>query len=508
MNLGPEWKGYQRNKQEVIKRLKRGQYEMISGNGVGLMDRFFAFMREVGFLDAMEQVEGQGYERVMIPVAKLLLSYQSKILLGIAHMNQVPDLLFREIGILRLIGFTARQIQEGYCDRGADKRVGPFHKDTLADALDQLGAEEVEGLLNQTVGLLAGGGFFSGKRLKVILDASDLETTEGYEGVGQKTVEKRIKDKRGRVQRIEVTVYGWKLIMLQEVETRMVVAAKVVAINEHESNYTLALIEQGQKNLVGSGQQIGMVVMDKGFLDGEDLWALDQRGIGFVVPAKKGMQVTQDAQGFRGQTQDRQYLCYEEQQVKHKGQKVLTQVYGIKELSSYDQYGDEVHRKQRYAKGFEPHPINAVVVTQWKGEPYEPGKERVFLSNLRVNKPLERIGEYDERSDIENLGFRELKQGWLIGTFPKKTKAAVLAHILLTLVVFNLANAFRTDRGYSLGDKGIRRFRREEMGRDMIHKVIVFAGQWYAILDVEELMVILGVPPTTFFRINPKEVAF
>jgi len=27
-------------------------------------------------------------------------------------------------------------------------------------------------------------------------------------------------------------------------------------------------------------------------------------------------------------------------------------------------------------------------------------------------------------------------------------------------------------------------------------------------LDVEELMMILGVPPQTFFRIDPKEVAF
>ena len=55
-----------------------------------------------------------------------------------------------------------------------------------------------------------------------------METTERYEGVGEKTVEKRIKDKYGRVRKIEVTVYGWKLIMLQEIGSRMAVAAKVV----------------------------------------------------------------------------------------------------------------------------------------------------------------------------------------------------------------------------------------------------------------------------------------
>ncbi|MFQ5794870.1 MAG: hypothetical protein ACE5JP_07460 [Candidatus Bipolaricaulia bacterium] len=42
------------------------------------------------------------------------------------------------------------------------------------------------------------------------------------------------------------------------------------------------------------------------------------------------------------------------------------------------------------------------------------------------------------------------------------------------------------------------------MGRDSIHQVIVFAGEWYAVLDVEELMVILGKPPETFFRVDPE----
>jgi len=48
----------------------------------------------------------------------------------------------------------------------------------------------------------------------------------------------------------------------------------------------------------------------------------------------------------------------------------------------------------------------------------------------------------------------------------------------------------------------------QEMHGESIHKLIIFAGEWYASLDVEELMMILGVPPQTFFRVDPKEVAF
>ena len=118
------WEGYRRNKQEVVKRLKQGRYEMITGNGVGLMDRFFAFMREIDSLDVVEEVEGEGYERVMIPMAKLLLTYQSKILLGIAHMNQVPDLLFNELGVLKLIGFTLLPARSGKGTVSVEKGSG------------------------------------------------------------------------------------------------------------------------------------------------------------------------------------------------------------------------------------------------------------------------------------------------------------------------------------------------------------------------------------------------
>ena len=38
------------------------------------------------------------------------------------------------------------------------------------------------------------------------------------------------------------------------------------------------------------------VVFDRGFLDGVDLWWLDQHGLLFVVPAKDNMAVTVDAQ--------------------------------------------------------------------------------------------------------------------------------------------------------------------------------------------------------------------
>ena len=55
-----------------------------------------------------------------------------------------------------------------------------------------------------------------------------------------------------------------------------------------------ALITQARANLAGYAR-LHKVVFDKGFLDGTDLWWLDQQGRCRVVPAKANLAVTADA---------------------------------------------------------------------------------------------------------------------------------------------------------------------------------------------------------------------
>jgi hypothetical protein len=40
------------------------------------------------------------------------------------------------------------------------------------------------------------------------------------------------------------------------------------------------------------------IVIDRGYLDGEDLWELEKRGILFVIVGKAGMIVVEDAQAI------------------------------------------------------------------------------------------------------------------------------------------------------------------------------------------------------------------
>ena len=114
--------------------------------------------------------------------------------------------------------------------------------------------------------------------------------------------------------------------------------------------------------------------------------------------------------------------------------------FSVAGLRTLDEYHDP---KRNKAVG---EAINAVMVTCWDGLEYEHGKEKAFLTSLEVSKPRVVIDDYDLRSLIENCGNRDLKQGWLINQYPKKQVDAIRAHVFLTIGMFNMTLAYRTEQ--------------------------------------------------------------
>lgn len=466
-------------------------YRLVQPGGWGFLDKFLIFLKTIGYLAVLD-VDGEGYQRRMITIAKLLLTYNIKILLGISSMNQVPQLLFSDIGLLMMLGYTAEQIKNGHCNRGEGKKEGPMHKDTLGDALDRFSPEEMEQILNRGAKLMAKQGFLDDDDT-YIQDATDIQTTELCVGCGRKTVEKEIKNKKGEKIKVEETTYGFKLLIMRSLESRVIVAAKMAKIQESEKNYTLPILRQAIKN-IGTGK-IKLLLIDRGYLDGKTLWKIKHGfNIDFIIPAKKDMHVTADARGLRN--------SMDESRIFREGNKRI-EVMGIKGLTSYDQYGDAEHnKKNNNSKDFRGNPINVIMVTKWKEEEYKPGKEKVFLTSLGVTRPFNVLNQYDLRSLIENTTFRELKQGWLINKIPKKTFNAVNSHVMLTLCMYSLTNVYRTELGQELTNNGIRRFRLQT-NKDTRSKVVILTDEHYGIFDLEELMVLVGNPPKIFTEIKP-----
>jgi hypothetical protein len=341
------WQAARRDDSRVARRLYRkqvvdGVYRLDEG---ALLDDFFTFLHQLGVVELLDEVQGTAVQREMVPVVQYVLLYSLKTLFGIERMQALPPLLFSDEALMRLVGFNAQQVRHGVCQRGAAARqgprtTGPICPEALADNIVKLNLRDLEALFNRVIRVLAQAGVFAAK-VTGILDATDLETTAQYEGGGQVTRQRKITDKRGQVHEIEVTVYGWKLIMLIEARTKIPLAATVVPIQEHETLSLRALITQARTNLAGH-VRLHKVVFDKGFLDGVDWWWLEQRGITFGVPAKAKMAVTIDAQAQaaagEGITVGRRAHIVRQGQGKTAWtERLETGVVGIAALTTYDQ---------------------------------------------------------------------------------------------------------------------------------------------------------------------------
>lgn len=490
--MGISWQFYERAQKEVYRKLKaRERPQAVVGAGWGFLDHFFIFLFSLGFF-ARVDFRPQRVKRVMVPTLLMILTYEVKQLMGISSMNQLEEHLFRDVALLKIIGFTARQIQEGFCRRGKGKRQGPMHRDTLADFLTRFTAKEVDFILEEAVRVLVKHKLVRGKTY--ILDATDLPTTERYPGCGVKKVVKKVwSRKEGKEVEVVEYVYGYKLLVLMEARHKLVVAARVVKINEQEKKFTKELVQEAQRR---TGGAVKVLLVDRGFIDGVLLWWLWKKmKIGFVIPARRNMEVSQDLRGFRSEQADGQRVFWEEtKEVK---------VMGVRGLLSYDQFGEEGHKKRRGRRDFKANPINGVMVVRWGGRDYEPGEEKVFLTSLSVCRPLRVLEQYDLRSEIENQGFRELKQGYHLLKYPKKTESAVRAHVVLTLVIYSLVNAYKSQRGQRLAHLGIRRWRGKQMGQS-IHKMIVYYEGIYGIVDVEELFYLMDMTPKELYRMKIK----
>jgi Transposase DDE domain len=499
------WEVARRDDARVARRLYRkqevdGVYRLDEG---AVLDDFFHFLQSIGVMALLEQVHGAAIQREMVPYMQYVLLYGLKTLFGIERINALPPLLFGDEAVMQLVGFNAQQVREGVCQRGAATRQGerppgPISPETLANNIVKLNLRDLESLFNGAIRALAQAGLFA-RRVMGIADGAELETTARYRGCGQVTRRVRIEDKRGQEHEIEVTVYGWKVLLLIEAVTKIPLAVKVGQIQEHEALWTRALVTQARMNL-GSYAHLAKVVFDKGFLDGPTLWWLDQQGLRFVVPAKTNMAVTADARAQAAVGEDvtvgrRVHTLRHGQGKAAWSERLETEVVGITGLTPYDQYGTPAHERQAHRRDFQAHPINAVVIRQWNGKDYGPGGKTVFLTNAPVAKPLQVFDDYDDRSLIENCCIKEAKQQWDLGHPPQKTARAVRVHGLFTLLMFALATAYRLqcEREATGGEPvGWQRWRRRLLEQTR-EKVIVFAQGAYGIFHLAEYSLLVGV---------------
>jgi hypothetical protein len=329
---------------------------------------------------------------------------------------------------------------------------------------------------------------------KFALDSTIVETSPDFPGCGKT---KRKKEGRSNDPPEYEYIHGFKLFALYEVKSRIIVAIHIVPANESDHNYFLPMIKKGIRNC-GKGR-IDLVIADRGFLNGSHLWELKYKfGIDFIIPAKAGMIIREDAIGLRN--------SYEN---KTTGEwsygKSTCQGYGVNGLKSYLEYNPKGIKNNRKTDGT---PLNAVAITTWRGKPVSPEKQIVLLTSLSAEEDAAAIAKgYRLRSYIENCGFRELKQAAFLKKLPRRTgqyaENAAYIHIILCVFAHTLFYSFlRWRKKQTREESGdcMRTWRRQESLKQSNTILIVAEENYYAFFEIYELLNILGVKQK--YRIN------
>jgi hypothetical protein len=487
----------------------------------GLFDEFFYFLEQFGIMDLLMKLDPEITQRESnVKFPAVILIYLMRIVAGLAFFWHIHPVILRSQPLMRIVGFNGRQIRDGTCERGKKKSCsdtcdnpdeaeggqpteirGPICPDSIAAYVQAIAAHMLERLLNGVVAVLAQHSLFP-KQIHAVLDCSEIESTQLCEGCGKVTKEKapELRRRKGRIRKVLETVFGFKIWVVWDPNSRIPIAMRFATIEVADINYAREVIQQAVGNL-GSHATIVSLAIDRGFMDGPFLWWLnDEMNIIFYIPAKRSMSVYEDALSLvdTGFVQTRQR---KRGVGAGKNKTTVTDswhVVGIQGLTSAGFYGPLGSGSHENRNDFTPNPINAVVVLHDPYKENNPNSDTlVILTNASVRKPLKVYDGYDARSEIENGTFREAKQAWFIERPARNNADAFRAHVYLTLVTMALTTAFQTwmdqqDKRAKQGQQtGIRKFR-EKVRQENGNKLIIFDEDRYAIFDTYEVLILCG----------------
>jgi hypothetical protein len=494
---------------------------------VGLFTGFLAYLRLIGLWATLAALKAAGRQRHMVETLVYVLIYMEKLIAGLPSGSATEEVLLTDQGAMRAVGFNAIHVKEGVCRRGEDRRKNkgakgrPIGVDAMNRHFCRIAATAMVDLFNRAVQCLAARGVFP-KEVTVALDPTDVETPDGFAGAGSVTRQKR-PGKRGKAAKVSVTVWGFRLILVMETKTRIPVAAKLVQIQENGIKHWRQLVRQARKNLKGYAT-VRAVVADREFVDGEIMWWVDSEDMAFVIPGKTNMDVTHEARQRVKYARDGTFadgaMRHERTMKVKRGQgknqrieEQKTVVWGVEGLVGMDTYGPTEEAAKKHRRNGRGRALNAVVVEAWDGKPGTPGEEVVFLTNLPVMDALRVFDLYDERSLIEVPLNKEAKQNWHLEHAPMHTRNAMSNHVFMVLALMATTRAYRAyqerletdpdEKRPATDPLGFRRWRRQVLNENA-DKVIVFVGEKFAILPLEDFCIlasptirIRGAPPRT-----------
>jgi hypothetical protein len=461
----------QESREKVRRLLRRGIYDDISLSGWGRLDDFVAMMVGLGIFDIFCQIR-PAERNWIIPRWFIYNSLAMKEVLGEASLNGIQDGMFRDDHVLRLVGCTARQIREGF---DLDRNKGdnkPCNIDSLSYGIGFTPPSEIVKAFRSSIKATAKTGILRRTDGTFVMDSTKIVLDGDYAGMGQLTKLKQILTEDGKITKEITRQKGFKLCTINLLyRGRLIcVGARLIPINEHEVTTSDELIEEASQ-LLGGGA-IRVLLIDRGYIDGERFSRWKQGGIDIIIPLKSNMNMLEDMQGLARIGEGLKI------QDKEDGLELL----GFEDLESLESYN-----------GY----LGGLLVTRFRGKEIPPERQWGFITTLPLNTPkrvLRAYAKYDDRSLIENKEYREMKQGWHLKKFWGKGTESIYSHIYFSLIMFNLVGIHVAGLGDKFRNYGIRRLRRDQLSTPL--RIIVYVDRYFAFFTVREFMTILARPPT------------
>jgi len=256
-----------------------------------------------------------------------------------------------------------------------------------------------------------------------------------------------------------------------------------------EAAVTRELIEQALES--GGPDCIDLLLADALYADGPLIaWLAYEKGIDILTPLPADRLMYADALGLARSGLLRWTRHRYVRTIQGHKQMRTVDVAAVGELTSWDSFVEA-------ARGYGVSDPSLWVALVREVAPQEQPLEDCWalVSTRRFANGYAALQAFRPRWHIENDGYRELKEGFGLEE-QRWGRDAAVAHgrTTLTILAFNTTQVYRTQGGRRLAKLGIRRLRRQSQPELGPSPVAVFLEDCYAVLAVEELFSVVGLP--------------
>lgn len=458
---------YRHDQEQVVAALRRGERpDMATTMASGPLDELVGLHEKLGIFDALDALTTDR-QRSGIEDRLLLRTLAALPFVEQGSLSGATGQLFGEPAVLLHLGWSPLQIEIGDNERhrhpdGRRVESLPCHVDTLRDALRRAGQQ-------------------------AWLKVQRLGVKSLYEG----------QLVQGRVYAIDGTGLSndYRLVCLVCVsgERPKIVAWRLLegqaSEKGKEASVTRSLVEQALE-LGGSGT-IELLLMDALYADGPLLaWLKYQQGIDALVPIPTNRELHRDLVGLAqgGLLKFRRH-SYVRTVQGHKGRRSIEIAFqgGLTSWDSFMKAACDYGEASPQLWGCLVHELDP---SDSKSEWWTLVSTRSWPTGIAA------FTAYRARWHIENDAYRELKEGWHLESQRwGRDSATQHGRITLICLAFNTAQVYLSRAGERIAAHGIRRLRRTYRSELGAAPVVIYWESAYAILPVEQLLLILNNSP-------------